>query len=68
VEVFTLTFAGHLSTDYAYDDDRPKTLQERIELAAATTPGRPGSSWTRWCRPLVARVGEGDDVGEAVDR
>jgi hypothetical protein len=39
VEVFTLTFAGHLSTDYAYDDDKPKTLQERIEPAVAATTG-----------------------------
>jgi len=40
VEGFTLTFVGHVSTDYAYDDvDRPKTLQERIELAVAATTG-----------------------------
>ena len=39
-EVFILEFAGYDSTDFAYDDgDRPETLQERIDLAAAVTFG-----------------------------
>jgi hypothetical protein len=39
-EVFILEFAGHESADFAYDDkDRPETLQERIDLAAAATLG-----------------------------
>lgn len=39
-EVFTVTFAGHVSTDYAYNDaERPDTLQERIEFAVAASTG-----------------------------
>ena len=39
-EVFSVTFAGHVSTDYAYDDaDRPDTLRERIEFAVAAATG-----------------------------
>lgn len=42
-EVFSLGFAGHNSTDYAYkDEDRTEALRERIDLGAAATlgPGR----------------------------
>ena len=39
-EVFIFEFAGHESVDFAYDDtDRPETLQERVDLAAAATLG-----------------------------
>jgi len=37
-EVYFMDFAGHSSTDYAYDDeDRPEALQGRIELAVLAT-------------------------------
>ena len=39
-EVFLFDFCGHRSADFAYDDeDRPATLQERIDLAVAATLG-----------------------------
>jgi hypothetical protein len=39
-EVFSFSFAGHESTDFAYlDSDRPETLQERIDLAVAAATG-----------------------------
>lgn len=39
-QVFTAAFAGHVSTDHAYDDGaRPEALQGRIELAVAATTG-----------------------------
>lgn len=39
-EVFLFDFAGHGSTEFAYEDeDRPETLKERIDLAAAATNG-----------------------------
>ena len=37
-EVFTFAFAGHVSTDFAYEDtDRVEALRGRIDLAAAAT-------------------------------
>ena len=40
VEVFSFSFAGHVSHDCAYeDDDRLEVLQERIDLAAEATSG-----------------------------
>ena len=39
-EVFSFSFAGHVSTDFAYlDEDRPETLQERIDLAVEASIG-----------------------------
>jgi hypothetical protein len=39
-EVFRFSFAGHVSHELAYrDDDRPETLQERIDHAAEATSG-----------------------------
>lgn len=39
-EVFLFDFSGHSSADFAYDDeDRPATLQERIDIAVAATLG-----------------------------
>ena len=39
-EVFLFDFSGYSSADFAYDDeDRPATLQERIDLAVAATLG-----------------------------
>lgn len=39
-EVFLVGFCGHSSADFAYDDeDRPESLQERIDLAVAATLG-----------------------------
>lgn len=39
-EVFSFTFAGHLSHGFAYEDqDRSETLQERIDLAAEAASG-----------------------------
>ena len=39
-EVFSFTFAGHLSHEFAYrDQDRSETLQERIDLAAEAASG-----------------------------
>jgi hypothetical protein len=39
-EVFLFDFSGHSSADFAYDDeDRPATLQQRIDLAIAATLG-----------------------------
>lgn len=39
-EVFSLSFAGHESVDFAYEDaDRPDALQARIDLAVAATTG-----------------------------
>lgn len=39
-EVYFMDFAGHISSDFAYDDeDRPEALQGRIELAVRATAG-----------------------------
>ena len=39
-EVYFMDFAGHSSSDFAYDDeDRPEALQGRIELAVRATAG-----------------------------
>jgi hypothetical protein len=39
-EVYFMDFAGHSSSDFAYDDeDRPEALQGRIQLAVRATLG-----------------------------
>src|SRR4051794_21920467 len=39
-EVFHYAFAGHESTDFAYEDEgRPETLRERIDLAVRAVTG-----------------------------
>ena len=54
-EVFCFTFAGHVSTDFAYDDaDRVEALRDRIDLAAAATLG-PTRVVLERCRELTLR-------------
>jgi hypothetical protein len=50
-EVYFLDFAGHSSSDFAYDDeDRPEALHGRVELAVRATRGP--------TRVLLDRAGE----------
>ncbi len=38
-EVYFMDFAGHSSSDFAYDEDQPEALQRRIDLAVLATLG-----------------------------
>ena len=54
-EVLSFTFAGHIGTDFAYDDaDRVEVLAERIDPAAAATLG-PTCVVLERCRELTLR-------------